>query len=172
VRINRNVKCSDRKRTYSKTIYYQFFPDQFFPRQFFPNNSSQEQFFPGQFFLEQFFPEQFFPDVREKLLREELSREELFKEELFRVSVSHSVSVISHLEHLGAHKLARFFDAQYLSFLLNLFTENPQILNHFSLDFSLASLDLGLLAAKDHHTTTCAVKNPPMKNCFKWFFHM
>jgi hypothetical protein len=64
-----------------------------------------------------------------------LSREELFGEELFRVSVSHSVSIISHLEHRAAHKLARFVDAQYLSFLLNHVTENPQILNNFSLEF-------------------------------------
>jgi hypothetical protein len=37
----------------------------------------------------------------------------------------------------------------------------PQILNNFSLEklFSLARLDLGLLAAKDHHTTTFIIIN-------------
>jgi hypothetical protein len=47
----------------------------------------------------------------------------------------------------------------------------PRILNNFSLEilFSLARLDLGLLDAKEHHTTTCAVRNPPRNNCSEWF---
>jgi hypothetical protein len=62
------------------------------------------------------------PDVQEKLLREEL-----IGEELFGVSVSHSVSFISHLEQRAAQKLGRFVDVQYLSFLLNHVTEKMDI---------------------------------------------
>jgi hypothetical protein len=87
-----------------------------------------------------------------------LSREELLGEELFVVSVSHSASYISDLEHKAAHKLGRFVDVQYLSFLLISISQLTkkdlsQILNNFSLEklFSLARLDLGLFAAEDHH---------------------
>jgi hypothetical protein len=118
------------------------------------------------FFSDQFFPRQFFlRAIREKLLREELSREEMFEEEFSEVSVSRSVSFISHLENRSAQKLGSFV-VQCLSFLFesrywedghimstSKSTRNNllEVFNNFLLVklLSLARFELGLLASEE-----------------------
>jgi hypothetical protein len=128
-------------------IYYQFFPDQFFLRQFFPWAILPKSNFlacPGK-----------------------------------HCSECQSAIPLSLLWRMGMHtnligllmvSICHFF---WITLLRRLKTKLPQILNNFSLEqlFSLARLDLCLLAAKDHLTTPAQLGILRGRMVFKWFVH-